>query len=91
MAKIWIARDLNGTLCLYTGEPHRKDNHWDYTFRAVDYCELDKNLYPEITWENSPQSFEIISSKEFERLKSIEEDWLKLIGYGPGSINTKSL
>lgn len=59
----WIARDLNGELCLYDGdEPTRMSN---YFFRpnpwrkASCFTLTEENAFPEITWENSPRKVKI--------------------------------
>lgn len=54
--KFWIARDLYNTLWLYVGKKPERDVD---IFLGNKYCHIDKNLYPEITWENSPQRFSL--------------------------------
>lgn len=56
---MWLARDKEGNLYLYTLKPNVGENGFvcstDSNGKWCDYVELDKNLYPEITWENSPK------------------------------------
>lgn len=61
---IWIARDTSGELFAYSSEPQKLDFPEE---EPVGYftsggngemTRLDKNLYPEITYENSPVEFE---------------------------------
>ena len=55
--KLWIARDLSGTLCLFEAEPYLniyKD--WDSN---ENYFMIDENQFPEVTFENSPQEVEL--------------------------------
>lgn len=60
----WIARDKNGELHLYYDErePERTEEgeFWrgNVLFRKK-YIKLNKWLFPEITWENSPQFVEL--------------------------------
>jgi hypothetical protein len=56
---LWIARNKNEALYLYDGKPLRCG---DYMFRALDdedLMELDSRLFPDVTFENSPQRVHI--------------------------------
>lgn len=46
---MWIARDKDNTLHLFTSKPFRNVDHWISTANDIDVF-LPKNLYPEITW-----------------------------------------
>lgn len=48
----WIARDEDGTLCMYWGEnpPTKIDKLWDY---GKDYAEIDRSLFPEVKWSDA--------------------------------------
>ena len=56
---MWIARDKNGSLCMYKTKPVRLKT--DAEFRPNnsadlgEWFELTPKLNKEITWENSPQ------------------------------------
>lgn len=54
--ELWIARDKNGQLNLYTYEPFKgpEDRFYKSLPNAV-YMPINPYLYPEITWENSPK------------------------------------
>lgn len=57
--KLWIARDKNGALALYTEEPmlyYNSQYEGPYKSQMID---LDENLFPEVTFENSPQMVEV--------------------------------
>lgn len=61
--ELWIARDFDGCLNLYVEKPllDSNDNMY-YTIDSVmedDYLNIDKDLFPEVTFENSPQLVEI--------------------------------
>jgi hypothetical protein len=60
---LWIARDENGRLDLYTEEPYLTewDGHGRIWDSDSDYMELPKYLYPEVTFENSPVKVELIT------------------------------
>lgn len=55
---MWIARDKNGELYAYTTKPIR---YGEYFGASTDWSILDEELwldkesYPEVTWENSPK------------------------------------
>lgn len=53
---MWIARDENKDLYLYEREPIKE---YDYFYSSYVSIELDKNLFPEVTWENSPKQVEL--------------------------------
>ena len=62
--KLWIARNKNNTLALYTEEPTLYYNDYyegPYKSQRID---LDENLFPEVTFENSPQMVEVNLVKE---------------------------
>ena len=54
---VWIARDKDGELCLYKSKP------WRCVYDQFDcddiFLPMDEDMYPEITWENSPKEFEL--------------------------------
>lgn len=66
--RAWIARDKNGMLFIYTQPPSinpiRKDV---YMVVNGDFLPIDKNLFPEVTFENSPQAVEIKLENDNER------------------------
>lgn len=59
----WIARDKDGTLCLYWGEnpPTKTDRLWDY---GSDYEEIDGSLFPEVKWsDEEPTKVKLVIDK----------------------------
>ena len=59
----WIARDKDGTLCLYWGEnpPTKTDRLWDYN---SDYEEIDGSLFPEVKWsDEEPTKVRLVIDK----------------------------
>ena len=56
---MWLARDKEGNLYLYNLKPTVISESFvcgtDSNGTWSSYIELDKNLHPEVTWENSPK------------------------------------
>ena len=61
--KLWIARNKYNRLALYTDEPILYNGYYEGPYKSQT-IELDENLYPEVTFENSPQQVEIKLVKE---------------------------
>lgn len=60
--KLWIARDVeDDKLHLFPGKPHFKLFRWNYQNQKI---EIDKNMFPEVTFENSPQMVDVKLVKE---------------------------
>jgi hypothetical protein len=56
--KMWIARDLNGGLFLFSEKPRLiRDHHY---WCGNNWYKINRNLFPEVTFENSPQEVEIV-------------------------------
>ena len=62
--KLWIARDKDDCLCLYNKEPKLSEeiegvwvcSQYDV---VVDVIVLPSKMFPEVTFENSPQMVEL--------------------------------
>ena len=70
IVNMWIARDGNGKLYLYENQPVLRGSDttdWLY-FESKDimegYVELPIYMFPEITFENSPQKIKLELVKE---------------------------
>ena len=63
--KIWIARDKDSTLWLFNTKPYCKYN-FCWNTRCDEHLQLNKELFPEVTFENSPQEvkIELVNGKE---------------------------
>lgn len=70
--KLWIARDNDGTLLIHFYEPIIDGLEWI----SLDYRIIDKNLFPEVTFENSPQEVELKLKNElsFEEMEELIDD-----------------
>ena len=53
--KLWITRDKDGTLLIHFYDPIIDGLEWI----SLDYRIIDKGLFPEVTFENSPQKVEL--------------------------------
>ena len=68
---MWLARDEDRTLYLYSSKPIKYEdmNFWDLDEEDGDGCvnQIDSRLFPEVTYENSPQEIKIsFINKELE-------------------------
>ena len=57
--KLWIARDLDGDLWLCNSELEKKFGGFVPTDNNCDIMAIDNDLFPEVTFENSPQIVEV--------------------------------
>lgn len=60
MKEYWVARDRNGKLYLIKQEyaPKRIGDIFSID-NADDFYRVDEDLFPEVTWENSPKKIKI--------------------------------
>lgn len=68
---MWLARDKDRTLYLYSSKPIKREdmNFWDLDEEDRDEYvnQIDSRLFPEVTYENSPQEIKIsFVNKEIE-------------------------
>lgn len=59
---IWIARDADGALYLYRHKPTKlrgAKRFIDKKDPAFFISKLDKDLFPEVTWGNSPKKLKV--------------------------------
>ena len=59
--ELWIARDLDGTLILSNKEPYLPNKCCDFFYFSDDASiyYLDRSMFPEVTFKNSPQKVKI--------------------------------
>lgn len=61
--KLWIARDLDGSLWLYTVKPIKNTVRFDSAIlnngEISEVYTFNEDYFPEVTFENSPQQVEI--------------------------------
>ena len=56
--EMWIARDKDGTLYISEEKPQLHIDYFD-TELGTFYSEIPSGLFPEVTFENSPQMIEL--------------------------------
>lgn len=56
---MYIARDQNGDLFLYPIKPDRYVTEYYVFFTGDDWWNIDSDLFPEVTFENSPMEVEL--------------------------------
>ena len=56
---MWIARDKDGGLYLYSNTPRVNYNKGWFMVKCGNCMSVNSNLLPELTFENSPQELEI--------------------------------
>jgi hypothetical protein len=56
--ELWIARDRAGILRIYDNKPKVDKRKQEITFIG-GYYEINSNLFPEVTFENSPRKVKI--------------------------------
>ena len=66
--KAWVARDENGMLYLYLAKPRKSQSKWLPNIRA-DYFEINRELFPEVKWEDEEATEVTIT------IKLDEEQW----------------
>lgn len=58
--KLWIARDEDGSLFMYREKPILYNSRWRNGYAHSKHCfVLPENIFPEVTFENSPQEVKI--------------------------------
>ena len=61
--KIWIARDKDGTLTVFSERPILKDNeYWVAPYNGTREMTIPESeyYYSELTFKNSPQELELV-------------------------------
>lgn len=67
---LWIARDKDGSLYLYNYEPRKNKISERFTCiikpngKWSEEYKLNSYLFPEVTFENSPQEVELVIKKK---------------------------
>ena len=68
--KMYVARDENGSLKLFDEKPQKVLPFYDisgYVWTVprgyINHITLNKRLYPEVTFENSPMEVELVIKK----------------------------
>lgn len=86
--QLWIARDKDYSLFLYSAKPNKNGNRFIGEIDEDDYyalsIQLKKGLFPEVTFENSPQEVGIVLSKTHNKIwHDIDEEPIYVNGATP--------
>ena len=65
---MWVARDKDGQLTLFSDKPHRcmevglKNESWDIVAMNAftDMMVLNSDVFPDLTWEDEPIEVELV-------------------------------
>lgn len=74
---MWLARDKDNKLILSTNKPLLFKKEWTtsslVSSKALyNFMHLDSNIFPEVTFENSPVEAVILTKTHLEELLNIE-------------------
>ena len=100
---MYIARNKNGFLWLFNSEPVRKEHCFVTlsSFETWGCVALDRHLFPEVTWENSPQKVvlakkdylpnheraeKLLMDEGFFYITSVHRDDLEAIGFDTSEV-----
>lgn len=72
--RIWMARDKDGQLSLFTNKPPRRgkdmgfhSESWFFDTRSIykftDRMKLNPKLFPDLTWDDEPIEVELVIKK----------------------------
>lgn len=87
---MWIARDKDEDLYLYTLKPIKGNNHFVCSSFNSECMEIDSDLFPGVTWENSPKEVKLELVKtlinEKENIVKILKTYDNIFGLSDGGI-----
>lgn len=66
---MWIARDKNGDLNLFTHRPLRFNGEWlisdiDLIHNGAKYMPIDNRLFPNLKWKDEPIEVDLLIKKK---------------------------
>ena len=64
---MWVARDKNGKLYLFTVFPERYDSEWN-SGDWKSQMEIPSSLFPNLKWENEPLEVELNPKGAFDAI-----------------------
>ena len=75
METLWIARDKSGLLYVYENRPIQRTSV--FASRGYEgHININKKMFPEVTWENSPKQIEV----KLIKTENKDDIIMKLIG-----------
>ena len=76
--KLWIAREGDGYLWLFSQKPTRHGLEWFLFPNRHGGVKMDSISFPSVTFENSPQQVELkLCNTDFDRILEENKDVLK--------------
>ncbi len=58
---MYVARDKNGTLWLYSEKPHREDDCGVWFSDTLNIMALNREEFPQLKWEDEPIEVKLIN------------------------------
>ena len=49
---MWIARDKDEELYLFSKKPYKKEDYWSNSMGTITVLQLPSELFPEVKWED---------------------------------------
>lgn len=74
--KVWIARDKDGVLFVYSSAPFKRECIWSPQSPNINSMELKSDKFPSIKWEDDEPTEAYITLAEPQQKKEI--DWEQL-------------
>ena len=71
---MWVARDKDNTLSLWSTLPRRIGNVW-WSENTPRMTYIDANMFPYLRWEDEPLKVELISEKALIELYKIIDNY----------------
>ncbi len=81
--KFWVSRDLDGTLVLSDKLPYLPNKSYNYFCFGigVSLYYLNKKMFPEVTFENSPKEVEIKFKNTSSISESIVNEFMNILNF----------
>ena len=57
--KLWIARDKDNDLKVFTSQPYQRNGIFSVEYDKDDVMFINSDMFPGLTFENSPQEVEL--------------------------------
>lgn len=57
---MYVARDKNGSLWLYSEKPHREEDSGVWYLGGVNNMQINREEFPQLKWEDEPIEVKLI-------------------------------
>lgn len=58
---MYVARDKNGSLWLYSEKPHRDEEFCMWFSGSTNNMQINREEFPELKWEDEPKKVKLIN------------------------------